>query len=406
MDDPLPAVRKDLEFVPVQHGGRQLVLVRDHLGLVKEGQAVELPLYQIMVMLNGTTSIRDLQMELMRQKGGVLVDSREVEAIIDHLDESFLLDSERFRGARERIVREFVSMEVRPCSHCGKAYPEHPSQLKERLDEILNSRYRKPGPDGKIIGLIAPHIDLAAGERVYSRAYQTISGASPSRVVILGVGHHLREELFSLTKKDFETPLGRVRTDRSVIEKLKKAGRGAISADDFPHRSEHSIEFQLLFLQHVLGDKDFVLVPVLCGFARASLPEYSRQAYLDRAGPFVQAMREILEQEAGETLVVAGVDFSHIGPKFGHDRPAEYLRAQAEGHDRKLLEYLSQRDPDGFWEESRRVDDRYNVCGFSALACLMEVLPPARGHLLEHETWFEAPTQSAVSFAAMAFTRE
>ncbi|MBW1998210.1 MAG: AmmeMemoRadiSam system protein B [Deltaproteobacteria bacterium] len=406
MDEPLPTVRKDLEFVPVQHGGRQLVLVRDHLGLVKEGQAVELPLYQIMAMLDGGSSIRDLQMELMRQKGGVLVDSREVKAIIDYLDGCFLLDSERFRRARERIIQEFVSMEVRPCSHCGKSYPDDPSRLKARLEEILNSRPGVPPPDGEIIGVISPHIDLAVGEKVYSRAYQSISGTSPSRVVVLGVGHHLGEDLFSLTEKDFESPLGRVRTDRPAVEKLKKAGKGSISADDFPHRSEHSIEFQVLFLQHALGDKDFLLIPVLCGFARSSLPQYSRKAYLEKAGALVQAMREILEQEEGETLVVAGVDFSHIGPKFGHDRPAEYLRAQAEAHDRKLLECLSAGDIDGFWEESRRVDDRYNVCGFSALACLLEILPPARGHLLEHEIWFEAPTRSAVSFAAMAFTKE
>jgi len=61
-----------------QHEGKQFVLIRDSLGLVPEGKAVGLPLYQIMTLLDGTTTVRDLQMELMRQRGGVLVELDEI----------------------------------------------------------------------------------------------------------------------------------------------------------------------------------------------------------------------------------------------------------------------------------------------------------------------------------------
>ena len=61
-DETTPSVRKDLEFLPVQHGGQQLVLIRDHLGLVQEGKAVAVPLYHIMTLLDGATTLRDLQM--------------------------------------------------------------------------------------------------------------------------------------------------------------------------------------------------------------------------------------------------------------------------------------------------------------------------------------------------------
>ena len=40
MNETTPRTRRDLEFFPVQHGGQQLVLIRDHLGLVEEGKAV------------------------------------------------------------------------------------------------------------------------------------------------------------------------------------------------------------------------------------------------------------------------------------------------------------------------------------------------------------------------------
>ena len=100
-----PAIRRDLEFFPVAYEGKQVVLIRDHLGLVQEGKAVELALYQFMTLLDGSRDLRDVQMAMMRQQGGVLVGMDEVKALLSHLDEAFLLDSEGFREARNHIVR-------------------------------------------------------------------------------------------------------------------------------------------------------------------------------------------------------------------------------------------------------------------------------------------------------------
>ena len=123
MIDTLPPLRKDLEFFPLQHGGKQYVLIKDHLGLVQEGKAVELPLYQLMILLDGSRTLRDLQTLLMRLQGGLLVGSDEIERLVDQLDASFLLESDRFIRAREKIVEQFTCLEVRPCSFCGHGYP-------------------------------------------------------------------------------------------------------------------------------------------------------------------------------------------------------------------------------------------------------------------------------------------
>ncbi len=404
MNEPLPLMRKDLQFIPLQHEGQQLVLIRDQLGLVEEGKAISPALYQVMVLLDGTRTMRDLQMVLMRQKGGVLVGTDEVKALLDHLDDSCLLDSERFRVARDRIVAEFASKKVRPCSHCGQSYPKDVSELEGRLNEILASQPPIPKPGGKIRALVAPHIDFAAGHRVYSRAYQTLSYTAPSRVVVLGVRHSLAGELFSLTDKDFETPMGVIRNEQTLINELREVGGDIISESDFPHRSEHSIEFQAIFLQHLLKGKDFTIIPILCGSIQSCFPDCSRDVYLEKATPFLNKLRETLMEAEGETLLVAGVDFSHIGPKFGHERPAQYLEGQSEAHDKNLMEYLCKLDADRFWEESRNVNDQFNVCGFSALACMLEILPPCKGEVLGYQLWHEEATRSAVSFAAILFT--
>ena len=404
MDNTVPILRKDLDFFPVQHRGQQLVLIRDQLGLVQEGKAVGIPLYQFMALLDGARTVRDLQMELMRQRQGVLVGSDEVQGLLAQLDESFLLDSDGFKKARDQIIGRFISLNVRPCSHCGRAYPDNPSELKLRLDEILASQPPAPEPKGKVKALVSPHIDLSVGHKVYSSAYQTLGNTMPTRVVVLGVGHQMMETLFCLTDKDFETPLGIIKSEHSVIDNLREAGGGVIAANDFSHRSEHSIEFQLLFLQHLLGESSFTIIPILCGSIQVCLPEYNRDAYIEKARPFLDVLRQILKEKDQETLLVAGVDFSHIGPKFGHEMPAEYLKGQSETHDKKLLDCLSKRDAYGFWEESGRVKDQFNVCGFSALTCLLEVLPPCKGQILNYQQWHEEATRSAVSFAAAVFT--
>ncbi|MDY6973328.1 MAG: AmmeMemoRadiSam system protein B [Thermodesulfobacteriota bacterium] len=402
--DKKPRFRRDLELFPVQQGNERFVLVRDHLGLIEEGKALPLQLYQVMALLDGTRTVRDVQFALMKHSGGVLVEMDDVARLIAHLDESYLLDTERYLRAKEKIVTEFAAGRVRPCSHCGRSYPGEPTELKNRLDAVLDGRSLAPKPETGVTALIAPHIDLSVGSKVYGSAYQWLKHTSPSRVVVLGVGHHMTWDLFCLTEKDFQTPLGTVRNDREAVQELMKAGRSIISDNDFVHKAEHSVEFQLIFLQHLLEEDSFTLIPILCGPLEPSLSEYTREAFLEKADPFLRALSGLLSDQVGETLILVGIDLSHIGQKFGHGVPARQLQSQSEIHDQHLIQAASKMDADGLWKESIRVKDQFHVCGFSAIACLLEVLPSSNGQVLDYQLWHEDATQSAVSFAALVFT--
>lgn len=401
-----PKARDDLEFFPVRQDGQQFVLVRDHLGLSPEGTALGIPLYQFMTLLDGSRSIRDLQTIFMRRQGGVFVSSEEILGLLQNLDVAYLLDSETFQTVKRQIIDEFTSKRIRPPSHGGKSYPDGPAALASRLNDIMAERSTPLSdasiPSGKVRAVLAPHIDINVGYKCYARAYGMLENSKSDRVVLLGTGHQLQDGLFSLTDKDFEMPSGIIKSDGKAVERLKRAGREVVAPDDFVHRSEHSIEFQLIFLQHVMK-RNFTIVPFLCGSLHL-LPAYTRQAFLDRTGPFLEALRQTLTDPDHDTLLVAGVDFSHTGPKFGHERTAGAMEMQSREHDQNLLKHLSNMDAVPFWMESAKVKDRYNVCGFSALACLLEVLPKCRGTVLGYEVWHEAPTQSAVGFASVVFT--
>lgn len=403
MNDIIPSLRRDLEFFPINHQGQQFILIRDHLGLVQEGKAIAIPLYQFMIQLDGRGTIRDLQTTMTRQQGGVIVTSDEIRKIIDHLDESFLIDNERFQAARDRIVAKFSALKIRPCSHCGQAYPTQPAELISRLDELLSLGSPKLPDNKNVLALVAPHIDLNVGAKVYASAYGMIKDLEPTRILIMGVGHKIGDRLFCLTDKDFETPLGLCRNDTAMVSQLKEKGEDLISDNDFAHRSEHSIEFQVIFLQHIFKNHPFTIIPVLCGPIQTTIHQYRRQAYLEKARTFLEALKMIIEDPDQTTLIVAGVDFSHVGLKFGHRLPADQLDGRSKRHDRSLLNHLAARDADAFWQESAGVNDEYNVCGFSALACLLEILPPSKGEILDYQIWHEQPTRSAVSFAAVVF---
>jgi AmmeMemoRadiSam system protein B len=150
----------------------------------------------------------------------------------------------------------------------------------------------------------------------------------------------------------------------------------------------------------------FTAVPILCGSFVRDLTRVSRPSEIPGVGAFLAALRSLWEEDPAGTLVVAGVDFSHIGPKFGHRERASSLLLEAKTHDHALIAALTAGDGTAFWEESRKVNDRYNVCGFSTFAALLDAFPGVRGRLLDYEFWAEEATRSAVSYAAIIFSVE
>lgn len=396
-----PRARHDLEFIPFEHEGRSMILVRDRLELVPYGAGVPSGLLPVLALMDGRRSLEELAAAITAARGGRAVTPDDLRGLLDELDQAGLLDTPRYREKKRAVAEAFAAQPVRGAAFAGQAYPGAPAELATYLDGLLAEAPAGAPGDGAPLAVIAPHLDPEAGRAGYAAAYGALRGATPDRVVVLGVGHQLLDGLFCLTDKAFATPLGEVPADAAAVAGLRRAGGRWVDGADLPHRAEHSVEFQAVFLRHVLGDRPFSMVPVLCGSPLGVLPEQSRRSFRECAGPFLEAL-EGLVREPG-TLVVAGVDFSHIGHKFGHAEPAGDLEAGAMAHDRALLGALSRGDAEAFWAESARVEDRYNVCGLTALATLAEILPPSAMSVLCHDIMREPATRSAVSFAAAVF---
>ncbi len=405
---PVPPLRTDLDLVPIEHDGRAMVLVRDPLDLVPGDRVFSLDILRIINSLPPGAVHGDFQNALTRAGGGQTVGLDQVRELVQGLDQFHLLESESLIQARRAVVDQWQGLEVRPAALAGSAYPEDAGELSVWAADIvaLSGTYE---PRGRLACLVAPHIDPQAGAAVYGAAYGALAAMPeaerPGRVVVLGTGHNMVHGLVSLCAKDFQTPLGRMATDRAAVDRLARAAGQSLAPDDFTHRSEHSVEFQAVFMHHLFGPDAPALVPALFGSGHG-LPEYSRQAFLDALGPFCEELAGLMADK--DTLLLVGADLCHIGPKFGHTLPASDLAPGATAHEKRLLDAMTGLDPESLWDESVLVDNQYHVCSFLSLAVAVEavrILGGVEGRLLDRGLWREELTNSAVGFAALAFER-
>ncbi len=406
--DTLPALRTDIDLLTVRLEGRDVILVRDTLGIAAPNAALAAEVAHYLPLFNGFSTIGDLQSVMMRRHGGSLVFRSEVERIVEELSRVGVLQTESYRREKERIVRGFTESGVREALLAGTSYPADPGELSAMLDRILALPASSADPHSEApCAIAAPHIDLRVSERTYAAAYRSIRGsAAPASILLLGTGHALGGIRYSISEKTFKTPLGGIPADREAAARIRQAAGGALAPDDFAHRNEHSLEFQLLFLQRLYPMETIPILPVLCGQMEDLFGAVPSPLEVPEIASFVEAVASWLSEAPGPKLVVAGVDLSHVGPKFGDPHAGRELEPAFRACDREILDALAAGDASALFLAGARTQNRYRICGFSALWTLLAALPGVRGTTLDYDVWHEEPTRSAVSFAAVAFTRD
>ena len=241
----------------------------------------------------------------------------------------------------------------------------------------------------------------------YAAAYRALSPDLGDRTfVILGTSHYGAPGRFGLTGKPFETPLGVTTVDTARADALAAEGGPAVMVEDYCHAVEHSIEFQVVFLQHLYGAAVRIL-PILCGplGAVAGRPE-------PKDDPDVQRFLAALSSRCavpGEVVWVAGIDMAHIGQRYG-DRAAvvahEGRMRDVAAQDRVRCQAMAAGDPDALWAliDVDRDGDPLHWCGSSAAYAFLQAARPGRCTLRHYEQW-NIDAGSVVSFAGMAFYR-
>ncbi len=393
----------------IEHQGQPFVLLQDLTGALTEPVLIPFDGFNHIVRhFDGQSTISEIQGRILRSTGLFLA-LEELHGLVRRLDQAMVIEGPTF----EAFHRSYRESGRRPAALAGRSYAATVKALKAQLEQYFvdqsgaGAPVAATGQDHTAFrGVLSPHIDFQRGGPVYTWAYrQLVEQSSADTFVVLGVAHQYCRRRFALTFKDFETPLGVATTDRSYVDRIASLAGRDLFDDELSHRTEHSIEFQVVFLQYVLGGKrDFSIVPILVGSFH-DLMEGGVDPIDDReVGRFVQALRAAESASGKRVAYIGGIDLCHVGPEFGDPSPVDpRLQEQVRLFDGAMLDRAAAGDAAGWFRTAANVGNRWRVCGLAATYTMLQTIGPVQGRLLNYKQAIDDRRTCCVSFASMVF---
>ena len=470
----LPRVRR-VDVIPIDRNGVRSFYVRDPLEFATEPLVLGGAGLFILSLLDGRHSFDQVLAALRHEFPGSRFRAQQVRDLLSTLSERCYLDDEVAAARIGRLQDEFTRARVRQPWHAGSGYPDDKRELTAMLDRFfaaadgtgaeptedagaadragasaaagggaavaelaqreggtgegrltVNHQARRGAPAsstrprGELAAIMCPHIDLRAGGEIYPPAFTALAAAAHAprpieRYVILGVAHNggtrPGASFAVASDKNYATPLGEATTDRRLVgEWSRRAGRD-VTEQQWVHRTEHSVEFPLLFLQYIQAQADlppYEVVPVLLGGVDHYLQAGSDPLQAPEVRRELAALREAVAAGGKRACYLLSVDLAHVGPKFGDpERIDDGAAAACEQKDRHLLSFAERFDAPGLTRTLHADRNCRNVDAVAGLFSLHPLLAGSacRGSLLSYGQNRQPDTGSLVSYASMAFYR-
>ena len=391
-----PSLRATVEAYATDDPGRVVLVDTDRL--VPGGVVMPVAEAGLRELFTGMFTLGELIEAFAEAPNGV--PEAILRRVVADFDRGLLLESDAFF--------EYVEGPDRRPS-CVGAYPGDPALIPAALDGLftLPDGPGRPGPfrDGpKLRALLVPHMDYGRGNVTYAHGYKELAERCRATVFVIVATSHYSGHRFTLTRKNFTTPLGTVPTDQAAIDRLVADYGDGLFDDLTAHLPEHSIELEVLWLQHLFAGREFTIVPVLVGsFQDATQAGVSPggRPDIDR---MVAALRKLDESLGDAGCFVISGDLAHIGPKFRDPAPVSSGQlAACQLQDERLLATFATPDPEAYAAVIRDERNARRVCGFPPTWLTLAALRPARGRTLHYQQYVAPDGHESVSFAAAVF---
>lgn len=251
-------------------------------------------------------------------------------------------------------------MTTRPPAVAGSFYEGTPARLRAQVEACF--AVNPPAPQKqRFIGAVVPHAGLMYSGHVAAAFYAVAE--LPRRFVILCPNHTGAGHFAAINREGaWRTPFGDVPIDTPLADALM--AETPLFADDArAHAREHSLEVQLPFLQHLLGD--FTFVPICLGAHRYD--------YAEEAG---RAIAAVLKSEKDAIGILASSDLNHY-----EDQQSTMRK------DQLAIDQIAARDPRQLWDVVE--DSDISMCGFipsTAMLVAANALGATEAKLLKHAT--------------------
>jgi len=393
-----------LDFMPSPSSEHPGLFIRDPYRYSDAMLVIPPVLIECLDCFDGKQTALDLRQRLFQLTGEFDLGGVD-QNLIETLSNAGFLEDATFTGMQAERHREFAANPLREPAHAGSAYPEDPAEMRDVMNQFMEGA--EPKPNGDLFAIAAPHVSPAGGWQSYRAAYSHLRPEHKERTfVILATSHYGEPETFGLTHKAFRTPLGDARPDTALIDWLAQKGGPGISMEDYCHSFEHTVELQVIFLQHMLGP-DVKILPILIGSFAHSIYRGGKPEDDDKVRAFFDALGEMREREGDKLFWVMGVDMAHMGARYQDQFEAvagQGRMQEVEARDRSRIERINSLDSDGYWDLIQENQDDLKWCGSSPFYTFLKTAPKSKGELFHYEQW-NIDEQSVVSFAGMGFSK-
>jgi AmmeMemoRadiSam system protein B len=356
-----------------------------------------------MQLFDGQRTLQDIHAAVAGEGDRSLASLEQITALAKKLGEALFLDNQHFCDYLTGADRD---------PSCIGSYEAEPAALRRQIaQQFIGPKgpglpQEKP-VDGRLRAALIPHIDYPRGGQTYAWGFKEVFEHSlASLFVIIGTSHYGPSQRYTLTRKNFKTPLGVARTDQAYIDRLVDHYGDGLFDDEMVHLPEHSIELEVVFLQYLYeGKRPIRIVPLVVGSFQDCIDDPA-QAPLARSD--IGRMIEGLRRAEAETLepicyIISG-DLAHLGPKFNDPLPvySDWL-SRSRNQDHALLDRAAAGDPAGFFGVIAQEKDERRICGLPPTYTVLEAVRPSRGRLLHYDQYVHPRGQESVSFASVAF---
>ncbi|KRX00104.1 hypothetical protein PPERSA_07211 [Pseudocohnilembus persalinus] len=220
--------------------------------------------------------------------------------------------------------------------------------------------------------LIGPHAGLSYCGKTGAYAYQYLINKNNNKlnVFLLGPSHRHRMFKCGLTQFDeFETPLGNIQINQQILQELAKNNDLFETLPKEADLNEHSLELHLPWIQQMLKNTNFQLIPIMVG----GIDKHQMQMYGKLLAPYF---------DDENTVFIISSDFCHWGERFGY---TFYKNEQKQGQQKKTPIYQSIQNLDkqgiqiiekqDLKQFQQYLDDTGNtICGRRPIQILLETI--------------------------------
>jgi len=290
-------------------------------------------------------------------------------------------------------------MQTRAPIVAGQFYPADRAGCLKEIEQCLAEKSLPEALPERIVAGIVPHAGWVFSGALAAMIFSAVKQRHDTvdTFVLFGAAHgYFGTAAAVYDRGRWATPLGQIQIDEQMAAAVLETGTAVSGLS--AHNTEHSIEVQVPFIQHLFADAQ--ILPIIT-------PPVPKSAPLGRA------VGQIIAESEKRVICIGSTDLTHYGPRYGFTpvgTGTDALKWASEINDRQFIDLALELKADQILLNAA---ENGNACGPGAVAATVAVakkLGKERGILLSqtnsHEIMMEKMATSStdsVGYAAILF---